>query len=196
MAGGVAIGRRAALLEAAIELIGRHGLAAVTHRSVAAAAGVPAATTGYYFASKAQLVDEALRTLAERDLADLRERQALLGAPRVEAVADALAAWLVERATAADGTALLAQHQLQIEAVRRPELRPPAAVQDQIHALAEAALRDLGAPDPATAAVLLVTAIDGLELRLLTAGPDTPDLAWLGAAIRTLLLGLTAPRAA
>jgi DNA-binding transcriptional regulator YbjK len=39
--------RRAELLDAAIGLIGAQGLDAVTHRAVAAAAGVPAATPRY-----------------------------------------------------------------------------------------------------------------------------------------------------
>jgi DNA-binding transcriptional regulator YbjK len=183
--------RRSALVEAAIALIGHHGLGAVTHRSVAAAAGVPAATTGYYFASKDQLVDEALRTLAARELEDLHRRQAALdGAPALEAIADALAAWITERVTAA-GASALAQRQLWLEAVRRPELRPHAEIERAIDALAETALRALGAPDPATAAVLIVSAVDGLELRLLASAGGVVDEHELGTTLRTLLRGLT-----
>lgn len=54
--------RRAALLEAAAELAAEVGAGAVTHRAVAARAGVPLSTTSYFFASIDDLVAEALRT--------------------------------------------------------------------------------------------------------------------------------------
>jgi DNA-binding transcriptional regulator YbjK len=188
-------GRRAALLDATIGLIGRQGLGAVTHRSVAAAAGVPAATTGYYFTSREQLVDEALALLAEREVAALRERHALVGAePTVDAVAAALTTWLLEHAgaTGAAAIAALAQQQLQVEAARRPEVAGRrAAAKGQIDALAEATLRALGAAEPAAAAVLLVAAVDGLQLRLLTQTPDETDPMALEATVRVLLLALT-----
>src|SRR3954467_5079961 len=71
--------RRAELLDAAIHLIGSQGIDAVTHRAVAAAAGVSPASTSYYFRSKDELIDEALRALAEREIERLRERRAALG---------------------------------------------------------------------------------------------------------------------
>ena len=93
--------RRAELLEAAIHLIGAHGLDAVTHRAVAAEAGVPPASTSYYFRSKDELIDEALRTLATREIERLRERREALGAGAadLEATTAALAAWIEEQLT-------------------------------------------------------------------------------------------------
>ncbi|MCD9155260.1 TetR/AcrR family transcriptional regulator [Aeromicrobium duanguangcaii] len=52
--------RREALLNAAIDLFAEGGSRAVTHRAVAAAAGLPAATTTYYFATIEDLLREAL----------------------------------------------------------------------------------------------------------------------------------------
>ncbi len=52
--------RREALLAAAIELFAEGGTRAVTHRAVAARAGLPPATTTYYFASIDDLVRETL----------------------------------------------------------------------------------------------------------------------------------------
>lgn len=52
--------RREALLEAAVDLFVEGGSRAVTHRAVAAAAGLPAATTTYYFATIDELLREAL----------------------------------------------------------------------------------------------------------------------------------------
>jgi len=183
--------RRSALLEATIQLIGRDGLGAVTHRSVAALAGVPAATTSYYFPSKERLVEEALRTLGERELADLRRRHDLLGSADLETTADALATWLLDHVAEDGGAAVLAEHELQLEAARRPERRARAAVAREIDALAERALADLGASDPPLAALLLISAIDGLELRLLAGDTRLAQQGTLREAIAGLLRALT-----
>jgi AcrR family transcriptional regulator len=52
--------RREALLNAALDLFVEGGSRAVTHRAVASAAGLPAATTTYYFATIEELLREAL----------------------------------------------------------------------------------------------------------------------------------------
>ena len=52
--------RRELLLDAAIELFAEGGSRAVTHRAVAQAAGLPPATTTYYFDSIEDLLREAL----------------------------------------------------------------------------------------------------------------------------------------
>ncbi len=53
--------RRAALLDAARELVGEVGAGAVTHRAVAKRANVPLSTTSYFFDSIDDLVAEAMR---------------------------------------------------------------------------------------------------------------------------------------
>ncbi|MBK0422783.1 TetR family transcriptional regulator [Leucobacter sp. CSA2] len=58
-------GRRRAILEAATELIVESGAAALTHRAVAARAGVPLGSTTQYFASIDELRDSALQVLAD-----------------------------------------------------------------------------------------------------------------------------------
>ena len=61
--------RRAALIEAAADLLLEQGLAALSHRAVAARAGLPLAATTYYFASVDDLRDEALEHVADEWLA-------------------------------------------------------------------------------------------------------------------------------
>ncbi|QEC50063.1 TetR family transcriptional regulator [Baekduia soli] len=184
--------RRTELLEAAIGLIGAHGLEAVTHRAVAAAAGVPAASTSYHFASKDDLILQALRLLAEREIGRLRARRAVLGAGAadLEATTEALAAWIEEQ-IATESVALLAQYQLQLEAARDPSARAILeAWKEGTDDLAQTAMRSLGARDVENAAVLLVCAIDGLRLRLLASAHAPLSGPQLREALALLLRGL------
>lgn len=64
--------RRAALLEAAVELLTEGGFAAVSHRAVAQRANLPLAATTYYFASRDQLLSEAFAQLVDDELATTR----------------------------------------------------------------------------------------------------------------------------
>src|SRR3954451_13631852 len=185
--------RRAELLEAAIHLIGAQGLDAVTHRAVTAEAGVPAASTSYYFRSKDELIDEALNTLATREIALLRARRAALGerAADLEETTEALSAWIEDQLTPEGRVAMLAQYQLQLEAARRPEARDIlAAWKDGTDDLAETAMASLGARDVRPAGILLVSAIDGLRLRLLASGHEPLNGMQLRDVVRALLAGL------
>jgi TetR/AcrR family transcriptional regulator, regulator of biofilm formation and stress response len=188
--------RRAELLDAAIRLIGAQGLDAVTHRAVATAAGVPPATPSYYFRSKDDLIDEALRLVADREIERLREfREALGDAPGddVGSWVEGIAAWLEEQLEGDGRIALLAQYHLQLEGARRPELtgvlRSWAAA---THGLAEEALSRLGAPDPSRGAILLVCAIDGLRLEAVSAAGTRLRGAELRALLERLLRSLVA----
>jgi len=63
--------RRDELLAAAIELFAEGGSRAVTHRAVARRAGLPSATTTYYFASIEGLLREALAAHMQQWMTDL-----------------------------------------------------------------------------------------------------------------------------
>ena len=63
--------RRDELLAATIELFAEGGSRAVTHRAVARRAGLPPATTTYYFASIEDLLREALSAHMQRWMTDL-----------------------------------------------------------------------------------------------------------------------------
>src|SRR5262245_49447260 len=62
--------RREALLRAAVEVIAEKGYAGVTHRAVAERAGVPMATTSYFFSSIHELVQEAAAQYHSQQLED------------------------------------------------------------------------------------------------------------------------------
>ncbi len=63
-------GRRTALADAAIDVLGQRGLRALTHRAVDAAAGLPAGTCSYHYPSRRTLLEAALKRIAELDQHD------------------------------------------------------------------------------------------------------------------------------
>ncbi|MBX5470428.1 MAG: TetR family transcriptional regulator [Thermoleophilaceae bacterium] len=142
-------GRREAILRAALRLIGRRGLHAVTHRDVAAEAGVPLASTTYYFASKDDLLTEALWLFVREEVQRLERAAAsfegLSASP--EEVADAMVEEV--RLTLQQEAEQVAQFELYLQASRNPRLA--AAAREAMRAYERttaAALRAAGARDP------------------------------------------------
>lgn len=169
--------RRHALLEAAVRVIGRGGIAAVDHRAVAAEAGVPLGSTTYYFESKDDMVARALEHVAEREAERLRAEAAggTLDVDR-ELLPERLAD-VVLHAWAADRVTLLAQYELYLESARRPDLRPAAERWDRAYReLLRHALERLGTPDPDRRAHLLCASLDGLLLDHVATGSDPAEL--------------------
>lgn len=179
--------RRRAILEATLRLIGDRGPEAVTHRAVAAEAGVPLASITYYFGSRDGLLDEALHHVAEEEMAALR---ASVSAPPADASPDGLADLLVgllEHGLADGGRTLVAEYELWLEAARRPPLRASARAWNEVELdAAEPWLRALGSRTPRADARVLVAAIDGLGLEVLS--DDDPAAA--ARAVRPTVLRL------
>jgi DNA-binding transcriptional regulator YbjK len=181
--------RRGLIVEAALRVVGEEGAGALTHRRVAAEAGLPLAATTYWFASKDELLAEAYRLAADRDIARMRD----LARTYVDRAATDLAAALTELLTAelaAGRTSLIASYALWIEAARRPALRAIEHEWTTAYVnLVQDILRAAGSPHPATDAQLLVATLDGLLLQQLAtddADPDTqlrPQLDRLVAAL-------------
>jgi DNA-binding transcriptional regulator YbjK len=159
--------RRLAILEAALRLIGREGRQALTHRAVAAEAGVPLGATTYYFDSRDDLLAQALRHVAGQGIDNFEGmRDALLAAGSPKALAKVL---LDNVAVAAeDRTAFIAEYELWLEAGRDPELREPAIewCNAEQSVVAEA-LEKLGSKQPALDASIVVAVLDGLGERVL-----------------------------
>lgn len=155
--------RREALLRAALELLAEGGAKAVTHRAVATRAGLPLASTTYYFESIQQLTEEALqlevaeRIVALEALADVR---AFAGR-----TAEDFAAQLVDALVARRGVEVVAQFEVYLEAARNPALeRPVANALAAFERLASDALAALGARQPEQAATAFVALLDGFAL--------------------------------
>jgi TetR/AcrR family transcriptional regulator, cholesterol catabolism regulator len=63
------VDRQARILEAALQLLARHGISGVSMRSVAREAGVALGLVNYYYEDKVSLIRAALRRIEEQDVA-------------------------------------------------------------------------------------------------------------------------------
>ncbi|MHA7279521.1 TetR/AcrR family transcriptional regulator [Arthrobacter sp. MDT2-2] len=66
---GQQIDRQARILEAALDLLSRHGISGVSMRAVAREAGVALGLVNYYYEDKMSLIRAALHSVDEHDLA-------------------------------------------------------------------------------------------------------------------------------
>jgi DNA-binding transcriptional regulator YbjK len=181
--------RRDALLRATIELLGETGAKSVTHRAVAERAGLPLASTTYYFESVHQLIEEALKLHVAERVAELQGMAAVaLGASG--ASAQDIAERLAEVLASAPTPILVAQYQMYLEAGRNPALQPAVAeALSAFEGLAAGVLAALGARDPHSTAEAFVALLDGFALHRL-ARPRNPsrEAAALVGAMRALFL--------
>jgi DNA-binding transcriptional regulator YbjK len=179
--------RREALLGAAVRLLARHGARAVTHRAVAEEAGTTHGAPRYYFATRSQLLDEALTRLADGQVARVR---ALLDAPR-EGNPRQRAAFLARALrgpVTGDRDETIARYELFLEAARRPALRDTIRAWGDAHRrLLAAELRATGSADPETDAELLLNLLNGLLLAQLAAPRPDFEQALLRPAIERFL---------
>jgi TetR/AcrR family transcriptional regulator, regulator of biofilm formation and stress response len=155
--------RRELLLRAAVELLAQGGPRAVTHRAVAARAGVPQASTTYYFESIQQLTDEALRMHLSERTSELQAMIAEAGgkSESIEEIARALAEMLMTRSR----EIAIAQFEVYMQAGRNPELRAHVTkTLNTFEQITASVLSYLGARHPERAAPAFAALIDGFLL--------------------------------
>ena len=181
--------RREALLDAVLRIVAEVGADAVTHRRVAEVAGLPLASTTYWFDSKEHLLTAALERAADRDIARLhtflKDPPGGLADPLGLAV-DAILEPVQEMGPASRAW-LLATYALMLEAARRPSLR--AITRRWTDAYLESLGRLLalaGSRDPRIDAALLLAAADGLLVEQLASDEDSE----LGPSLRRLASAL------
>jgi DNA-binding transcriptional regulator YbjK len=180
--------RREEILRATLRLIGERGADAVTHRAVAEAAGVPLSATTYYFASKEQLLEQAL-LLAAREETERVERLVLELAPLSLSVDEWAAA--VGGQLAGDVSADPAKHvalfELGLEATRREPLRAEMQRWQDAHLrLAEMGCRAIGSDQPEVDAQVIVATLTGLMLQQLAGGRDDFEVAVMRPTLERL----------
>ena len=177
--------RRGALLRAATEIVGEAGTSAATHRAIASRAGVPLATTSYFFASINELLEEATRTFTAA-----RATELALVATQIPrgASPDEIAAIFAAALLTGDRASELAQIEAYLHAARESGLREPVAeAMGGFEAVAEAALTAAGACRAAEGARVFVALADGFVLQHL-ARPRPDDEAVLRDALRAMFV--------
>ena len=118
--------RRYALVSAAAELLCEGGFEAVRHRAVARRAGLPLASTTYYFSSLDDLIASAVEHIWMLEVAQLRGRVAALSRRRrgPDATADVLVDLLVSEQSGPRLTEqLISRYERYIACARQPALR-------------------------------------------------------------------------
>ncbi len=181
---------REAILRATLAMVADKGVATVSNRRVAAAAGVSLGSLTYHFPSQAELLRESLLLYVTEEVGRLEALAATLrarnpGAAEVVGEVEALIA------RPSGGPGPLAELELHLQAARDPQLQEASrrcfAAYD---ALAADALAALGVPDPARHAGPVVALITGLGLRRL--GSGAADSEAVADALLTFLRGALA----
>lgn len=169
--------RRERIAEAARVVVARRGVEGVTHRAVAAEAGVPLGSTTYHFATLDDLLAVALEDSARAEITKLRAWEANL--PPDADFAAALSE-LASRYLGEDRRQTIVEYELYVAALHRPNLRAVSAAWD-------AALVELfsSRTDPLTGRLLAV-AFSGLLVHGLLEESE-PTLEDLDALFRRAL---------
>ncbi|MYV45768.1 TetR family transcriptional regulator [Streptomyces sp. SID2888] len=150
--------RRQRIIDAAIRVVRREGIAGLSHRSVAAEADVPLGSTTYHFTTLDELLVAALRQSNEGFDTVLAAHDRPEGDLATD-LARALGEWL-----GGERTGVELEYELYLAALRRPALRPVAAEWTE-----ETAERLARRTDPLTARALLAL-MDGICLQVLLTG--------------------------
>lgn len=180
--------RRDQLLDAAIALFAEGGTRIITHRAVAAKAGLPPATTTYYFTSIDELIAAALSRHIELWLRDLKS---LTARPVEGDVSLADANGLIAAIFAARSTDMVGlQLSIYLAAARNPGLRSTAAeALDTLEVLTTKMLRQVGIVDPESVSHSVVSVILGSAIsRLSERHSNEDEVAMLCRSIRSLVV--------
>jgi DNA-binding transcriptional regulator YbjK len=177
-----------AIVAATVSIVAREGVAAVTHRRLAAEAGVSLSSTTWHFATKTDILMAALRWTAAHEVARIGEIAARLGDADFDPAAwsDELAEWLIGQVTSEREIAV-ALYRLQIELLGVPGARDVHREWGRgLRALGERAIEQSKTADVDIR--LVVAALDGLRLSVILAGEE--DVEWLRTAVGRQLKSL------
>lgn len=198
--------RRREILEAVLRILRRDGLRAVSHRTVAAEARVPLASTTYYFRDLEDLITESflhwsqdtqrqVREFHASALAAVREAQAdeKVDEALVERLADVAAAYVVDQVTRHRPDRVL-EFAFLHEAARVPKLRAAvrARQSDDLRFLEEFHAA-LGSRQPGIDAQISYSLLLGLEKRAVLAEAGDAGLATVRPVIASYLLRIVSP---
>lgn len=183
--------RRQELVAAAADLLRHGGFDAVRHRAVAERAGLPLASTTYYFASLDDLVSAAVERTGRIELGEGRAQLDGLTADEPAALAEIFLDLLVGPESRHGGLdAVLLRYERLVGSGRRPYLAPlMRAMRVELDALlSEIAVRS-GVPLDETALRDLVSLIDGAVINALIEADPDPRAAAREVLLRTFAAG-------
>ena len=145
------------IVAAAVELIRESGVGVVTHRAVAARAGVPLGSTTYHFAT----IDDILEQALEQAISEFeqRARDWFGGEGGKLDPAAAIVGFFLQERDAKEGRLVKSDFDLYISALSRPRLRPLASRWSKTVVDAYAALV------PHVAAVAINGLLESYEIR-------------------------------
>jgi AcrR family transcriptional regulator len=115
-------GRREHILDAAITVLGESGMHGLTHRTVDAAAGLPAGSTSNHFRTRDALLCAVVERFADRERVNFDAFAERTIPTTPEELADAMVAF-VKDATGPNRTLTLARYAILVEAAIHPSLR-------------------------------------------------------------------------
>jgi DNA-binding transcriptional regulator YbjK len=175
--------RRAALVEAAAKLLVEGGFDAVRHRAVAERAGLPLASTTYYFDSLEDLVTAAVEHHSNAELAAGRARLEELATRNrgVQATVELVLEMLLGPESGdpeADAEAVLLRYERLVATGRRAYLRPlMRTLSVQLNELLTEIFARSGTPVSETELERLVALVDGAVVNALIAVDPEPRAA-------------------
>ena len=182
--------RRHELVTAAAALLRSGGFDAVRHRAVAEKAGLPLASTTYYFRSLEELVTAAVERTSRDELAEVRDQLDAMGdgplgtADLVELVLDQL---LGPESREGGLDAVLLRYERLVGAGRRPYLAPlMRELREELDALLAEIFVRAGRPVDAVALRDLVSLVDGAVVSALIEADPDPRAAGREVLLRTL----------
>ncbi|MGL4306999.1 MAG: TetR/AcrR family transcriptional regulator [Mycobacteriaceae bacterium] len=166
---------------ATLHIIGTEGIASLTNRRIAAAAGVSLGSITYHFATQVDLLRSTLLSFVTGETQRLTKlAQQFQFQHSAEPLTLEAAAEIIERIATelSFSTEQIASFELFIHAGRDPELRE--ATTACFHAydtLAGTVLEALGIPNAWTHAPIIVATFTGIQLRRLATGSINPNAA-------------------
>lgn len=172
-------------LEAAVELLGKEGVRALSHARVDERAGLPPGSTSNWFRTRRALLGGIVDWIAERERADF-DPAAMPTLTGLDGLIDGLCA-LIELLTGPFAVRTRARYALFLELADDPELGEQLRRQrHEFERWTERLVIEVGIADPVPATRALMALGDGLVLHRLTVDPTLDLRPALERALRAL----------
>lgn len=156
--------RRTAILDAAIAVLGEHGVRNLTHRSVDAAASLPAGSTSNYFRTKDALLVAVVERFSARERTNW-EALAATVSPQTPAELALTLAGFARESVCTHRSLTMARYAILVEGAQRPALQAELAASGaRVNAWFSQWLRSVGSSHPQRDTWIVANAVAGAVL--------------------------------